>query len=294
VVATSAMWATGQVLDVSVPSIPAGLQQLNVYVSFGTSGTAPAASTLTLKAAGVGGANYTIQGAISNAATTPPQTSDTGTYDTHALSQEGLLSVLSGHTGSSLAPAAQYTAGYYNGAVGDTLNVNSVNNALLGMWDGSNVGGTSSAFRADPAELICSGYDATNLSSSLTTNSSTNAYRIFLTPNDQTGAREGAAVSEVVNPVTRNVVKIMVHPAFTQGTALLMSYTLPFSWSNVSNVVEKTVVQDYLSISWPVIDPSFRYSIFYYGALTLNAPQYCGLLQGLQRSDKVGTTGTWS
>jgi hypothetical protein len=45
------------------------------------------------------------------------------------------------------------------------------------------------------------------------------------------------------------------------------------------------MVQDYVSIAWPVIDATFRYSIFMYGALVSHAPQYSGLLQGLQVSD---------
>ena len=36
---------------------------------------------------------------------------------------------------------------------------------------------------------------------------------------------------------------------------------------------------------WPVIDATFRYSIFLYGALTAHAPQYSGFLGGLQVSD---------
>ena len=37
--------------------------------------------------------------------------------------------------------------------------------------------------------------------------------------------------------------------------------------------------------AWPVIDATFRYSIFLYGALTAHAPQYSAILQGLQVSD---------
>jgi hypothetical protein len=62
----------------------------------------------------------------------------------------------------------------------------------------------------------------------------------------------------------------------------------------VSNCWEYNLVQDYLSISWPVIDATFRYSMFTYGALAANAPQYSGILQGLQRTDRSGSTGTWT
>jgi len=44
-------------------------------------------------------------------------------------------------------------------------------------------------------------------------------------------------------------------------------------------------VQDYVSIAWPVIDATFRYSLFYYCALAAHAPQYSAQLGGLQNSD---------
>jgi hypothetical protein len=46
-----------------------------------------------------------------------------------------------------------------------------------------------------------------------------------------------------------------------------------------------TVVQDYISVAWPVIDATFRYSIFLLGSLVAHAPMYSGILQGLQVSD---------
>jgi len=92
-------------------------------------------------------------------------------------------------------------------------------------------------------------------------------------------------VSQYVNPFTRDILKLLVHPWWPQGTVAAMSYTVPYSWSNVSNIWEMVLVQDYLSVSWPVIDPTFRYSMFMYGALLCNAPMYCGILTGLQAHD---------
>jgi hypothetical protein len=155
------------------------------------------------------------------------------------------------------------------------------------MWDAPNgTGNTSSsgAFRADPAELVAEGSDIARLGDEIIAAGANTNYRLFLTQDDVGGFRSGAAVSELQNPITRSILKIVVHPWLTQGTAFLNSYTLPMSWSNVSNVWENVMVQDYLSINWPVIDASFRYSIYMYGALVCYAPQYNGVLQGLQVS----------
>ena len=97
--------------------------------------------------------------------------------------------------------------------------------------------------------------------------------------------RVGGAVSEFQNPITRSILKLVVHPWFTQGTAAFMTYQPPMTYSQVSNAWEMRVVQDYSSIAWPVIDATFRFSIFLYGALIASAPMYSGVLQGLQISD---------
>jgi hypothetical protein len=34
--------------------------------------------------------------------------------------------------------------------------------------------------------------------------------------------------------------------------------------------------------------------MFTYGALAANSPQYSAILQGIQQTDRSGSTGTWS
>ncbi|MFF4403593.1 hypothetical protein [Streptomyces sp. NPDC001404] len=277
----SVAWSSGQVVDVAITPV-AGAQWYNLYVTTGAS-----AGTYYLMKSQVGGAYFTLQGALPASGTAAPS-SDSGTSSSNDY--EGIISTLAGHSaGSSAVYPAGWQGGYVNQAVGDTLNHNVLNTALQQLWDGSG------AFRADPAELIAEGGDVMRMSNDIVNSSSNNgAYRLFVEQSEVPGVRLGAAVSEFQNPVTRNVVRVVVHPWLTQGTALLMSYQLPFAWSNVSNVWEYNVVQDYLSISWPVIDATFRYSMYTFGAMIANAPQYCGLLQGIQQTDRSGTTGTWS
>lgn len=277
----SVAWSSGQVADVAISPV-AGAQWYNLYVTTGAS-----AGTYYLMKSQVGGAFFTLQGALPTSGTTAPS-SDSGTSST--TDYEGIISTLSGHSaGSSAVYPTGWQGGYVNQSVGDTLNHTVLNTALQQLWDGSG------AFRADPAELIAEGGDVMRMSNDIVnTGSNNNAYRLFVAQDEVPGVRLGAAVSEFQNPVTRSVVKVVVHPWLTQGTALLMSYQLPFAWSNVSNVWEYNVVQDYLSISWPVIDATFRYSMYTFGAMVCNAPGYCGLLQGIQQSDRSGTTGTWA
>ncbi len=276
----SVAWSAGQVVDVTIAPVTGALQY-NLNATTGAS-----AGTYHLMAAGVGGTTFTLQGALATTTATPP-TGDTGTGNANA--QEGIIPVTAGHSqGSGQIYPAGWNGGYVNQAVNDTLHISNVNTMLQGLWDGSG------SYRADPAELIGEGGDLMRLSNDIVQSGTTTAYRLFVEQPDVAGVRAGAAVSEFQNPITRSVIKLLVHPWLPQGTLLAMSYTLPFAWSNVSNVWEYVAVQDYLSISWPVIDASFRYSMFMYGALVANAPQYNGIMQGIQKSDRSGSTGTWS
>ena len=88
--------------------------------------------------------------------------------------------------------------------------------------------------------------------------------------------------SEFQNPITRSILKLVVHPWLTQGTALLMSYQLPQTWTNVANAWEMTCVQDYASIAWP---GNRRFVQLQHlpvrGARgTVGEPFYSGILQG--------------
>jgi hypothetical protein len=289
---TAATSVTSGTSVVDVAFVPvAGALWYNVYVTVGTSpGTyhlmaGQSGGTNGSQTGPVGGLNFTLQGAVPTTGVLIP-TSDTGTYS--SLRPEGIQSVLSGHTSNANGYPSGWQGGYINQSIGDTLKISVLNTALQGLFDGSG------AYRADPAELIGEYGDITRLSNDIVQAGSATNYRLFVTQADASGVRAGAAVSEFVNPGTRSIIRIVVHPWWVQGTVWLMTYQLPFTWSNVANAWEVNLVQDYLSISWPVIDATFRYSLFNYGTPVANAPFYSGLLQGIQKTDRSGSTGTWS
>lgn len=236
-VAGNVAWASGQVVDVQIVPV-AGAMFYTIYVSTGAS-----AGTYYLSATNIGGEYFTLQGALAATGTVAP-TSDSGTFS--ANDEEGLLSVLSGHaaTGGSAIYPTNWQGGYFNNLVGDTLRTSVLNNAFQNLWDGT--GNAYGAYRADPAEIIAEGSDVSRLSNDIVQQGAATNYRLFVEQSEVPGVRLGAAVSEFQNPITRSVVRVVVHPWLAQGTVLLMSYTMPFAWSNVSNVVEFVAVQDYL------------------------------------------------
>jgi len=271
------------VVDVGVPTSPGALGYA-IYIGIGVTQPARTAmwrwSTNTLGGS-VGSAKFTLTGTVPTSGTNPP-VADTGTgADTR---QESLISVLSGrayNTGTGPYPGPGSTpsvnAGYVTTSVGKQLTVDVVQNALQQMFNGQH------GYFANPSELITSPNDVTVLAQSIL-NESVAAYQLRVQQSEVSSIVGGVAVANVVNPITRSMPEILAHPYLTQGTAILMSYTLPQTQNNLGNVVENVMVQDYAQIGWPVIDPTFRQSIIRTGAFSFYAPQYCGLLQGLQRS----------
>ena len=278
---------TSQVVDVVItPGTNSAGQQFRLY--FQIAGTPFVRGTAAFVAQ-CGGTKYTLQGAMPSNATTPhPLAADSGTGA--STRWDGLISVISGSAAANSVYPAGFLGSYVNTNVQAMLSLNVLNTALKGMYDNSNAYGTGAgAFRASPEELICEGFDSANLSSDVAKNSSGTNYQLLIQQGDMAGVLHGTAVSQVVNPVTRRIVNITVHPGWLQGTAVLTQWTTPQAARN-GNVFEMRMCQDLLSVAWPVIDPTYRYSIFEYGTFFAQAPQYSGLLSGLQ----VNASNPWS
>ena len=288
-----------QVVDVTISPVP-GAQQYNIYMGatttiylmVGTSVQSGVTYTGSQTANSVGGLRFTLQGATPTAANGTPPSADTGTGGTNRM--EGLIPVLSGLSSTGAGPYSNvgfessnvWQGGYINQSVGTHLSTNAVFTALDGLWENNGMNNvTPGVYRADPSEIVADGGDLMRLANDILNQGSGLNYLLNISQDQISGVRAGAAVAEFVNPITRSTLKLTVHPWMSQGTALLMSYQLPQTWSHVDNAWEMACVQDYVSVAWPVIDATFRYSIFLLGALVAHAPFYSGILQGLQVSD---------
>lgn len=268
--------SAGQVVDVTIPTVPGALFT-NIYTNNASAG-------YFLQQAQVGGTRFTLQGTA--ATTTAPPAADTGTGK--GTRMEGVIPTLTGVSANAGIYPSGWQGGYVNNAVGSTLNYNVINTTLKALWDSSS--NNPGAFKADPAELLSSATDIANLSDDVIAQGSATNYRLFIQQSETGGIQTGAAVDEFRNPFTRSIMKMVVHPWYKQGNADLMTYQLPQTWTNVANAWEMTTVQDYVSIAWPVIDATFRYSIFLYGAMVAHAPQYSAHLAGLQKTNTTPYT----
>lgn len=269
-------FAAGDVVDVFItPS--AGALEYQIWLT-ASSGAATGYFWAT-----VGGTKYTVQGATPGATATVPA-SDSGTGKSTRM--EGIVPTLTGLSAQGgIYPTSpvSWQGGYVNNGVGTHLSYSAIYAVLKGLWDSTQT--SPGAFKADPAEIVSSGSDIANLSQDVISQGAGTNYELFIQQGDVGNVTVGAAVSQFQNPLTRSLVKLVVHPFYYQGNADILTYQLPQTWSNVANAWEMTCVQDYVSIAWPVIDATFRYSIFLYGALCAHAPQFSAHLGGLQQSD---------
>lgn len=268
-VATQA-WAAGQTIDVTWTAVPGALSY-NVYLATGAANPGRLGFFIAPNGKAVGATRLTLQGYAIPSTGANPQAADNGTAS--ANDYDGLFSILSGNASGTYSVSASYNTSL-SGAT-RRASVAVINAALTAMW---------AATKADPSEIIMEGTDIGRLSDDIRANAN-QSYRLLISQSELSQILAGAAVSEFVNPVTRRVISLMVHPWLPQGNAMIMSYTVPFPWSETPNTFEMVMVQDYLSVAWPVIDVTYRYSIFMYGALVGYAPIYCGLIRGLGISD---------
>ena len=104
--------------------------------------------------------------------------------------------------------------------------------------------------------------DITNLSNDVISQGAGTNYQLFIQQGGVGDVTVGAAVSQFQNPLTRVAPEARRSPLVHPGQRDATSYQLPQTWTNVANAWEISTVQDYVSIAWPVIDATFRYSIF--------------------------------
>jgi hypothetical protein len=224
-----------------------------------------------------GGTKYTIQGSLPSAAAQPTTDSGTG----KGTRMEGVIPVLTGLSQQAGVYPPGWQGGYSNQAVGQHLNYNVIYTALKALWDSPTGSITNGPFKADPAEIISSGSDLANLSQDVISQGTGTNFELLIQQAQVGDVTVGAAVSQFQNPLTKSLLKMVYLP----GNADLISYQLPQSWTNVANAWEMSCVQDYVSIAWPGIDVTWRYSLLLFGALIAHAPMFSAHLGGLQNSD---------
>lgn len=202
-----------------------------------------------------------LGGAVPTSGATVP-TVDTGTRQTNGY--DGIITSIADQGGVVQTVDGALTAG-----------AGEFQTAFQTLWNN---------IKANPDEVLMSGSDRKQASDAFIAagTNTPGAYRLSFTTNDQGHIAAGQVVASMWNKVTGKEVPITVHPWLNQGTALVMSYQIPFPYSETPNVWENKMVQDYLGLSFPQIDLARRYAIVQYGALICFAPGFNAIVNGIK------------
>jgi len=250
--------SAGQVVDVTCV-LPAGALGVRVYVSTGSSDPGDASRFYV----GRSGYNtFTIQGALpTSGIAASTVTGDTSAY---ANGYDGIVPIVTGAN-----------SGY----------VNRINAALDTSSPGSEWQTAFAALyqsvKADPDRTLLNGSDRKQLSEALKRNSSSN-YRLTVTQDEVSGVTLGDIVNTIVNEVTGKGVAVEVHPWLPQGTAPILSDTLPIPDSQVSDVWAVYNVQDLMGVDWPVTQFAYESSSYWFGTFVCYAPAWNGAITGIK------------
>lgn len=251
--------ATGSgVVDITVPTMPVGAPGIRVYVGTGSSLPADAA----LWYAGRTGSNvFTIQGALPTSGVAASTVSaDTSAY---AAGYDGILATCLGASSGYVSRV--------NGALNTANPGTEFFKAFDVMYQNNG---------ADPDEVMMNGSDRRQLSDLLKTTAAN--YRVAVMNVEAHGAMIGSMVIGLQNEVTTKMVDLSTSRFIPQGVAPIISWQLPIPNSEVSDVWEMRLVQDYMGIQWPVNQLSYDYSSYWYGSLVCKAPSYNGCIAGIR------------
>ena len=201
--------------------------------------------------------------------------------------------VLPGTTGDQSAVANNYDGLLTNVAASGGY-VKRLNSALSVTNPGAEFqvafGSLYESVKSDPDEVWMNGFDRLQLSNAIVNNGANSAYRVFIPNQDgMSGVKAGTVVQSLMNEVTGTEIPITVHPWFPQGNALIRQKTLPIPDSNVSETSVMVLPQDYVAVQWPVTQFTYDASTFTIGTMCHYAPQWNGLIQGIQGVG-IGTT----
>jgi len=257
--------SNGNVVTVNVTALT-GAEAYNAYVSTGAADPGDASRWLMVTS---GAPTFFLMGPVPTSGTA----ANTVTADTTASANAYLGYFRQMETGS----------GQIN-VINRAIALNDIDALLFPLYN---------TVKADPEELwaaagVRQDYSQLVLSQS---GSAANGYRVAWTQDQQSGITAGVVVTAVLNKITGREIPLRVHPWFKPGNMVAFSYTLPFPNSEVPNVWEVKLPQDYLAIDWPVIDMNYRTSVLAFGALVGYAPSFNGWLKGVYSSNPViGTT----
>ena len=137
-------------------------------------------------------------------------------------------------------------------------------------------------YRLSPTKIYVSAQELINITKKIIGNGGAPLLKLNANINAQTNAiAAGVVVGSYWNKVTGQEVPIVVHPNLPAGTIFFYTEKLPYPLSNVANVAQMLMRQDYYQIEWPLRSRKYEYGVYADGVLQHYAPFSMGVLSNI-------------
>jgi hypothetical protein len=92
----------------------------------------------------------------------------------------------------------------------------------------------------------------------------------------------GTVIGTYLNKITNKQVAVRVHPDMADGQVFFWSNDVPYPISNIGNLVQMKMRQDYYQIEWPRRTRKYEFGIYADGLLQMYFPPAFGLLRNVK------------
>jgi hypothetical protein len=136
-------------------------------------------------------------------------------------------------------------------------------------------------YRLSPDVMYVSSQELVNITKKIVANGGAPLLRLTMAADQQGSIQAGVVVGQYLNKVTGQQVALRVHPNLPAGTIFMYTSTLPYPLSNVSNVAQMLMRQDYYQLEWPLKTRKYEYGVYADGVLQHYAPFSMGIITNI-------------
>ena len=154
-----------------------------------------------------------------------------------------------------------------------------IDTALKSFWDN---------FRVSPDLILVSSQELLNITKKVIIGGGTSLFRFNLDNAEgnvgAVTATAGAIVGSYLNKYTMSggqLVQVMLHPNVPPGTVIFFSRTIPYPLSNVANILQMKLRQDYYQLEWPMLTRQYQYGVYADGVLQNYFPPAFGIIRNI-------------
>lgn len=196
---------------------------------------------------------------------------------TDALAYDGLLTFAwNASLNSYQAVMATGNAGVGTPLTADGAGgVKEIDAALKSFWDN---------YRLSPSRIWVNSQEMKNITNAVLKGSSTAAQRFSVVVDNQGMVAGGFKVASYLNKYTMNggqEIPVQIHPYLPAGVILFDTDELPYPQSNVANVKQKLLRQDYWQIEWPLKTRKWEFGVYFDGVLQNYFPPAFGVIYNI-------------